>query len=316
MRKSKSATGGRKRAARQSTPTTTRKKTPGGLADRHRPRKRFGQHFLEDAWARKVVDAINPQPGDVFLEIGPGEGALTIPLAARGVPIVAVEIDRDLSRRLAERAPASVIIVTGDILETDVVPFLTGIRQQVPAHQARGAEPPAPVRYRVAANLPYNVSTPVLFKLFAIQRRDGLFFDATLMLQQELADRLAAGAGSRESGVLGIMAALEADVKRVLRLPPGAFRPPPKVNSAVVQLTFRRHGLRIPDEDLFERMVQALFNQRRKTILNALKSFDRTAGAVLALAGIDPRRRAETLQLTELARLAELFSSVKNPPVL
>lgn len=263
-----------------------------------------------------MVDAINPQPGDVFLEIGPGEGALTIPLAARGVPIVAVEIDRDLSRRLAERAPASVIIVTGDILETDVVPFLTGIRQQVPAHQARGAEPPAPVRYRVAANLPYNVSTPVLFKLFAIQRRDGLFFDATLMLQQELADRLAAGAGSRESGVLGIMAALEADVKRVLRLPPGAFRPPPKVNSAVVQLTFRRHGLRIPDEDLFERMVQALFNQRRKTILNALKSFDRTAGAVLALAGIDPRRRAETLQLTELARLAELFSSVKNPPVL
>jgi 16S rRNA (adenine1518-N6/adenine1519-N6)-dimethyltransferase len=112
------------------------------------------------------------------------------------------------------------------------------------------------------------------------------------------------------------MAALDADVKRLLRLPPGAFRPAPKVDSAVVQLTFRRHGLRIPDEQLFESMVQALFNQRRKTILNALKAFDRTAGAVLALAGIDPRRRAETLQLTELARLAELFSAAKKPPVL
>jgi 16S rRNA (adenine1518-N6/adenine1519-N6)-dimethyltransferase len=105
-------------------------------------------------------------------------------------------------------------------------------------------------------------------------------------------------------------------VKRLLRLPPGAFRPPPKVDSAVVQLTFRRHGLRIPDEELFEAMVQALFNQRRKTILNALKAFDRTAGVILALAGIDPRRRAETLQLTELARLAELFSAAKKPRVL
>jgi 16S rRNA (adenine1518-N6/adenine1519-N6)-dimethyltransferase len=291
-------------------------KSDTGAAVKHRPRKRFGQHFLQDAWARKVVDAIDPQPGDVFLEIGPGEGALTLPLAERGVPIVAVEIDRDLSRRLAEHAPPSVMIITGDILETDVVPFLTGLRQQAPAHQARTGEMATPPRYRVAANLPYNVSTPVLFKLFEIQRRDGLFFDATLMLQRELADRLSAGAGTRDTGVLGIMAALDADVKTILRLPPGAFRPPPKVNSAVVQLTFRRHGLRIPDEALFERMVQALFNQRRKTILNALKAFDRTAGAVLALAGIDPKRRAETLQLTELARLAELFSSVKKPPVL
>lgn len=266
-----------------------------------------------------MVDAIDPRPGDVFLEIGPGEGALTLPLAARGVPIVAVEIDRDLSRRLAERAPASVMIVTGDILETDVVPFLTGLNPQSPANHARRPEPgsePVRPRYRVAANLPYNVSTPVLFKLFDIQRKDGLFFDATLMLQKELADRLAAGAGSRDTGVLGIMAALDADVKRLLRLPPGAFRPPPKVDSAVVQLRFRRHGLRIPDEALFEKMVQALFNQRRKTILNALKTFDRTAGAIVALAGIDPRRRAETLQLTELARLAELFSAAKTPRVL
>lgn len=290
--------------------------TGAATTERHRPRKRFGQHFLQDAWAQKVVAAIDPQPGDVFLEIGPGEGALTLPLAARGVPIVAVEIDRDLSRRLAERVPPSVTIVTGDILETDVVPFLTGITPQPTALAARRDAPPARPRYRVAANLPYNVSTPVLFKLFEIQRRDALFVDATLMLQKEMADRLAAGAGSRETGVLSVMAALDADVKRLLRLPPGAFRPPPQVHSAVVQLTFRRHGLRIPDEALFEQMVQALFGQRRKTILNALKPFDRSAPAVLALAQIDPRRRAETLQLTELARLAELFSAVRKPAVL
>ncbi len=156
----------------------------------------------------------------------------------------------------------------------------------------------------------------MLFKLFDIQRTDALFFDATLMVQREMADRLSAGAGTRETGVLSVMAALDADIRTIMRLPPGAFRPPPKVNSAVVQLIFRRHGLRIPDERLFEQMVQALFGQRRKTILNALKPFDRSAGAVLALAGLDPRRRAETLQLTELARLAELFSAVRKPAVL
>ena len=156
----------------------------------------------------------------------------------------------------------------------------------------------------------------MLFRLFEVQRRDALFHDATLMLQKEMADRLAAGAGSRETGVLSIMAALDADVKRLMKLPPGAFRPPPRVDSAIVRLTFRRHGLRIPDEALFEKMVQALFSQRRKTILNSLKAFDRSAGAVLALAGIDAGRRAETLQLTELAKLAELFSAVKKRPVL
>ena len=209
------------------------------------------------------------------------------------------------------------MIITGDILETDVVPFLTGIRQQATAYETRsGAGDIIAPRYRIAANLPYNISTPVLFKLFEMQRADALFHDATLMVQREMADRLSAGAGTRETGVLSVMAALDAEIKTLMRLPPGAFRPPPKVNSAVVQLHFRRHGLRIPDEALFAQMVQALFGQRRKTILNALKPFDRSAGAVLNLAGLDSRRRAETLQLTELARLAELFAAVRKPAVL
>ena len=301
--------------SRSGTGAAKRKIEPGSI--KHRPRKRFGQHFLQDAWAAKVIAAIDPRPGDVFLEIGPGEGALTLPLAATGVPIVAVEIDRDLARALAARVPSSVTIITGDFLKTDVVPFLTGMNPQSTAFAAKreAAAVPRP-RYRVAANLPYNVSTPVLFRLFEIQRNDALFTDATLMLQKEMAARLAAKPGSRDTGVLSVMAALHADVTQVLRLPPGAFRPPPRVHSALVRVLFRPHGLRIPDEQLFEDMVQALFGQRRKTILNALKAFDRSAGAVLALAGIDARRRAETLQLAELARLAELFSAVRKPAVL
>src|SRR5688572_10083349 len=103
---------------------TTTKKTP--RADRHRPRKRFGQHFLAPAWAQKIVAAVSASPGDVFLEVGPGTGALTIPLAATGAPVLAVEIDRDLVATLARRVPPNVTIMTGDILETDVLPFLSG----------------------------------------------------------------------------------------------------------------------------------------------------------------------------------------------
>src|SRR5690606_23730746 len=180
LKRSKKNTGGAEKSSRKNFAGRTARNSSGKS---FQPRKRFGQHFLQQAWAEKVVKAIDPQPGDVFLEIGPGEGALTLPLAATGVPIVAVEIDRDLARALAARVPPSVTIVTGDFLETDVVPLLTGIAPQSTAYQARhgGAPPPRP-RYRVAANLPYNVSTPVLFRLFDMQRQDVLFTDATLML--------------------------------------------------------------------------------------------------------------------------------------
>lgn len=253
-------------------------------------------------------------PGDVFLEIGPGTGALTFPLAATGVPILAVEIDRDLAAGLARQAPSNVTIMSGDILKTDFMPVLSGLAPQATPESAGR---PAPARrVRIVGNLPYYIASPILFHLLDMYRQHAFFSDATMMLQREVADRLVARPGSKDYGVLTIMMGIRAQVSRLLDLPPGAFTPPPKVRSSVVQLTFGAMQVRLPDEALFERMVKAMFGQRRKTLANALKSFDATAPAVLALAGLDGRRRPETLQLIEMARLAELFASVRRPSVL
>ena len=285
-----------------------------GRVPTHRPRRRFGQHFLSPAWARRVVAAIAPEPGDVFLEIGPGTGALTIPLAATGVPVLAVEIDRDLVADLAARVPPNVTVLAGDVLRTDVLAFLTGLGpQQTPFDVGR---PQPSRRFRLVGNLPYNISTPLLFRMIEWHRRDALFTDATVMLQREVADRLVARASTKAYGVLTVMLGLHARLTRVLDLPATAFRPPPKVQSAVVRLTFGPPAVRVVDEVLFERMIKAIFGQRRKTLANALKSFDPTAPAVLALADIDARRRPETLQMAELAELANLFASVRQGPVL
>ena len=288
--------------------TNTRTERP------HRPRKRFGQHFLAPAWAAKVVAAIAPQPADVFLEIGPGTGAITRPLAATGVPILAVEIDRDLAAALAREVPANVTLMTGDILRTDVTPFLAGLVPLRPPDQHQ--QPSGPRRFRIVGNLPYNLSTPILFHLLELHRRHALFADATIMLQREVADRLSARPGTKDYGALTILTRVHATVERLLDLPPGAFRPAPKVRSSVVRVTFGAASVRLPDEPLFERLVKTLFSHRRKTLSNAIKPFDPTAPAVLALSGIDGQRRPETLQVTEIARLAELFASVRRPAVL
>ncbi|MEZ5317092.1 MAG: 16S rRNA (adenine(1518)-N(6)/adenine(1519)-N(6))-dimethyltransferase RsmA [Vicinamibacterales bacterium] len=280
----------------------------------HRPRKRFGQHFLAAPWALKVVDAIDPAAADVFLEIGPGRGALTFPLAARGVSVLALEIDRDLVSDLATRVPQNVTLLSGDILATNVIPFLAGLQPRRPPGTATGDEPPR--RFRVVGNLPYNVATPILFRLIEIHRHSAFFADATIMLQKEVADRLLARPGRKDYGALSVFAQLHARIDRLLDLPPGAFTPKPKVRSTLVRLTFGPPSARIVDEELFDRLVKALFSQRRKTLTNALKRFDPTGPAVLALAGLDGRRRPETLQVTEFARLAELFASVRRPPVL
>ena len=258
--------------------------------------------------------AIRPAPGDVFLEIGPGTGALTFPLAATGVPILAVEIDRDLASNLARQVPPNVTIMSGDILKTDFMPVLSGLSPQATPESAGR---PAPARrVRIVGNLPYYIASPILFHLLDMHRQHAFFSDATVMLQREVADRLVAQPKSKDYGVLTVMMGIRAQVARLLDLPPGAFTPPPRVRSSIVQVTFGPTRLRIPDEALFERMVKAMFGQRRKTLSNALKSFDATAPAVLALAGLDGSRRPETLQLVEMARLAELFASVRRPSVL
>jgi len=246
----------------------------------------------------------------VFLEIGPGTGALTLPLAATGVPVLAVDVDRDLVSDLARRVPSNVTVIAGDVLTTDVLAYMSGLEPQRPPQQSAG---PAPTRrYRVVGNLPYYIASPILFRLLDWHHTRGLFADATVMLQREVADRLIAKPGTKAYGVLTVMLTLHADVRRLLDLPPGAFYPPPKVRSSVVQLTFRPPAARVSDPILFERMLKAIFGQRRKTLANALKRFDPAAAAVLELSELDGRRRPETLQLAEIAQLAELLAAQRR----
>jgi 16S rRNA (adenine1518-N6/adenine1519-N6)-dimethyltransferase len=269
---------------------------------RPRARKRFGQHFLASSWAQKVVAAIAPQPGDVFLEVGPGRGAITLPLAASGVPLLAVEIDRDLVADLAPRVPPNVTLISGDFLKTDVLPFVGGLEPSRPPAAASEIGPPR--RLRVAGNLPYNLTSPIIFRLLELQARHHAFSDATLMVQKEVADRLTARVGTKAYGVLTVMVRLHTDVTRLMDLPPGAFRPAPKVRSSVVRLAFGPAQRRVRNLERFERIVKAAFGQRRKTLANALKSFGNPA-ELLHRADIDPRRRAETLDLDDFARLTE-----------
>jgi len=260
-----------------------------------RAKKRYGQHFLQGAWADKVVDAIGPRASDHFLEIGPGPGALTLRLAPRVAHLTAIEVDAEMIASLRPHLPANVTLIEQDFLEADLGSLVPGSE------------------IRVAGNLPYNVSSPILFRLLDAHRTGRRLIDATLMLQREVAERITSRPGTKDYGVLSIFVQLHADVRKVLSLPPGAFRPAPKVHSAVVQLRFRPPAVDVQDESQFESMVRSMFTQRRKTLSNALKPFadsrGRHAPDALAAAGIDPIRRPETLQLEELARLAAVFTS-------
>ena len=273
-----------------------------------RARRRFGQHFLEPAWVTKLVAAISPQPDDRFIEIGPGRGAITEPLAARVDRVTAVEVDRDLAAVLEARGFRNVTVLVADVLEVDLVAMAERIGPTPGSAQDSVGRDGAQLRVRVAGNLPYNISSPILFKLLEASR-SGLFEDATLMLQQEVADRLIATPGTGDYGVLTLSTSLRADVVRLLELPPGAFRPAPKVRSSVVRLSFRPPPSTVSNPELLVEIVRSVFTQRRKTISNALTPLATSRGvdarAVLAKAGLDPMRRPETFTLTEYAGLAD-----------
>lgn len=255
-------------------------------------RKRFGQHFLEPAWVTKLVAAVAPAPGDTVIEIGPGGGALTFALAPRVGRLVAIEVDRDLADALEPQLPANASLIRGDVL-------------RIALAELCDRAGPGPVR--VVGNLPYNISSPILFSLLAAHNGGRRISDATLMLQREVAVRLAAVPGGGDYGVLSVQAGLTADVRLALELPPGAFRPPPRVHSAVVRMNF--HAPRPPVDDLarFTTVVRALFTLRRKTILNGLKhavGVDAGAArAALDAAGIDPGVRPEQVDIATLVRL-------------
>jgi 16S rRNA (adenine1518-N6/adenine1519-N6)-dimethyltransferase len=267
-------------------------------------RKRFGQHFLEPAWVAKVIAAIAPQADETFLEIGPGRGALTIPLAARAKHLVACEIDRDLVSDLRRSSGPNVTIVEGDFLGLSTAQ----LREELVSVNA-----PA---IRVAGNLPYNVASPILFRLVELFGSGIPLSDATVMLQREVADRLTASPGTKEYGVLSILIGHAARVERLLALPPGAFRPAPQVRSAVVRLRFHEPEPPARDRGVFEAMVQAIFTRRRKTLANALDAFPLSAvlppAKALTEAGLDGRKRPENMTISELVRLSDTFSEASR----
>ena len=258
-----------------------------------RARKEFGQHFLEPAWVDKVVRAIDPTLDQDFIEIGPGTGALTRPLAARAKSVTAFEIDRELVPQLEAAAIPNLTVVGGDFLTVEPAKYFVRHTSNV----------------RVAGNLPYNVASPILFKLAELYASGLPIDDATVMLQREVAERLVAPPGGKEYGVLSVLLQHVADVSMVLKLPAGAFRPPPKALSALVRLRFHPPAPAVNDRAIFAGVVQAVFTRRRKTLANALLAFPPavaiTPARALATANIDGGRRPETLSVAEFARLAD-----------
>jgi 16S rRNA (adenine1518-N6/adenine1519-N6)-dimethyltransferase len=247
-------------------------------------RRRFGQHFLHDpAIIGRIVAAIDPRPGDELIEIGPGRGALTGPLIARTGRLEAIEIDRDLAHRLALEYGAALIVHQADALTIDFAALAAGRK------------------LRVCGNLPYNISTPILFRLLESTAH---ILDLHFMLQREVVERMAASPGSRKYGRLTVMLAARCRVEKLFTVGAGAFQPPPKVESALVRLVpYVQAPFYIAAPQRFARVVAAAFEQRRKTLRNALAGYVDRAGFLAA--GVDPGRRAETVSAEEFARLAQ-----------
>ncbi|HEY9198487.1 MAG TPA: 16S rRNA (adenine(1518)-N(6)/adenine(1519)-N(6))-dimethyltransferase RsmA [Gammaproteobacteria bacterium] len=253
----------------------------------HIPRKRFGQNFLHDAHViGKIIAAIAPRPGQDLLEIGPGQGAITLPLLKACGRLQAVELDRDLLAPLAAAAApiGELVLHNRDALRTDFCALRTDAQ-----------------RLRVVGNLPYNISTPLLFHL--LDQADCIE-DMHFMLQKEVVERMAAAPGTEHYGRLSVMLQYRCKIEPLFSIGPGAFRPPPKVESAFVRLLpHRALPIRVRDEILFARVVQLAFGQRRKTLRNTLKGL--LDDADFAALGIDPQIRAEQLGLADFARLAD-----------
>ena len=259
-----------------------------------RPKKSFGQHFLHDRrYIERIVSAVAPRPDDYMVEIGPGEGALTLPLLGAAGKLTAIELDTDLIPGLQARAASvgELRIVHADVLKVDFTAM---------AH-SHGVP-----RLRIAGNLPYYISSPILFHCVehaaAIQ-------DMHFMLQKEVVDRMAAEPGSKVYGRLSVMLQLACRVEPLFEVPPQAFRPPPKVDSAVVRL------LPLPPEQLHDAspqhvyaVVKAAFGQRRKTLSNALKQL--LDSDAIRRADVDPKARAETLAPADYVRLAKVYAEL------
>ncbi len=252
----------------------------------HQARKRFGQNFLADThYVRRIIDAVAPMPGDNLVEIGPGLAAITGGLIERAVHITAIEIDRDLAARLRTTfTPSQLTLHEADALTFD--------------YAVLGPQ------LRVVGNLPYNISSPLLFLLAA---HDAQLRDLHVMLQKEVVARMTAAPGTADYGRLTVMLQVRFRIERLFIVPPGAFRPAPKVESAVARLT-PLHDAKpvIADATLFARVVGAAFMQRRKTLRNALSTL--CDAKVIESAAVDPGARGETLSVDDFVRLTDAIA--------
>ena len=258
---------------------------------KHIPRKRFGQHFLTDEGIiHAIVGAIHPKPGEVLVEIGPGLGALTSPLLDRIPHLHVVELDRDIIARLKKTwPPERLSIHEGDALKFDfnVIANRGGSRQ---SSQYSDAE-----KIRICGNLPYNISSPLLFHLTIYA---DLIRDMTFMLQKEVVDRMVARPSTPAYGRLSVMLQRRYHMDAILNVPPEAFDPPPKVESAVVRMIPKAASeMTLLDEKRFGEIVAAAFSMRRKTLRNTLAN--QLKAEDFAQLGIDPRLRAEDLALAD-----------------
>jgi 16S rRNA (adenine1518-N6/adenine1519-N6)-dimethyltransferase len=255
-------------------------------------RKRFGQHFLHDRNViRRIVDTIAPAPGERLVEIGPGRGALTWDLLERAKELDVIEIDRDLAAALrTDRRAGDVLKVhVQDALKMDFIKLRNGA---------------APLR--IVGNLPYNISTPLLFRLL---EQSPAIADMHFMLQKEVVDRMTAKPSTKEYGRLTVMLAAVADAKRMFDVGPGAFQPKPKVWSSIVKVTpVQQPRFAIGHEGAFRQVVSAAFSARRKTLRNGLKTL--LSGEQIEACGIDPQLRPETLTPEQFGLLAASFSQL------
>ncbi|MDO8446189.1 MAG: 16S rRNA (adenine(1518)-N(6)/adenine(1519)-N(6))-dimethyltransferase RsmA [Deltaproteobacteria bacterium] len=265
------------------------------------PKKRFGQHFLKDKnIIRKIVDGAGVSKDDLVLEIGPGLGDMTSLLCERAERVIAVELDRELYSILLEKfgrgtGENNVEIVNADALRFDIGGLFERFGKKI----------------KVVANLPYNISTPLLFKFF--EDRDYIS-SMTLMFQKEVADRLTAVPGTKDYGVLSIYAQLYTKPSFLFKVSPHAFTPPPKVDSAVVRLdVLKEPSVKAIDEGFMLKVVKAAFGQRRKTLSNALSSGlglpKEAVNTTLKRAMVDGSRRGETLTLGEFCNLSDVFAA-------
>jgi 16S rRNA (adenine1518-N6/adenine1519-N6)-dimethyltransferase len=247
---------------------------------KHVARKRFGQHFLTDtAVIDDIVRAVDPRPGQALVEIGPGLGAITQPLLERAGKLTVIELDRDLAARL--RGRAGITVVEADVLTVDFAALAAAASR----------------RLRIVGNLPYNISTPILFHLLEAAAQ---VEDQHVMLQKEVCDRMAAAPGSKAYGRLSVMLQWRYDIEHVLDVPPEAFDPPPQVDSAVVRMVPLPDAPAV-DEALLSEIVAVAFSQRRKLLRHTLGRWLEERGAA---PGFDLQRRAEEVGVQEYVGLA------------